>query len=195
MKLPLSSLAWRSRNKIVRHIHSRCARVLKETRWMQINTPSRFSSILLINELDCMKKGSEIFWYSSRKKNNWWQVAMTFSWGTSSGSHNHIDKYRQATSENDWCCGLASIQLSVNNKTSNNILSRLVKCQHLIARSWTSTSILKPGKHHNIQKILSYNDVFINLTASILELAHLFFSFSFLESQRERFSNQGMKHK
>jgi hypothetical protein len=36
-----------------------------------------------------------------------------------------------------------------------------------------------PGKHHNIQKILSYKDVFINLTASILELAHLFFSFSF----------------
>lgn len=141
------------------------------------------------------KKAQKLSGILLEKKNNWWQVAMTFSWGTSSGSHNHIDQYRQATSENDWCCGLASIQLSMNNKTSNNILSRLVMCQHLIPRSWTSTSIFMPGKHHNIQKILSYKDVFINLTASILELAHLFFSFSFLESQRERFSNQGMKHK
>lgn len=36
-----------------------------------------------------------------------------------------------------------------------------------------------PGKHHNVKKIQSYKNVFINLTASILELAHLLCFFLF----------------
>lgn len=189
MKLPLSSLAWRSQNKIVRCIQSRYVRVLKEKRWMQID-----SSILLINELDCMKKDSEIF-TDILLENNWWEVenrdnffvCTDIKWFTL----NNIDKGHTAlpyaTSKSDhWTRwrGLASILPKVNNKAWNNTLSRLVMCQHLIAQSWASTSIFMPRKHHNIQKSKSYKDVFINLTASILELT--IFSV-FLESQRERY--------